>query len=199
MCVILYVCPPGVTRTDPSSNIWEALTMSWSTLILQNINTSVCVCLLSAVWIQGEKHQEEKSQHHRVCRRRESQLEEKEKSEWLFFSFLFFYLNFERKDLRLGCMRCVLVSLQIKRLGSWSRRNQTNLLSSSFIWSGWIPSVVKLVRPMPTMNIMFLTSKFSETRFKFSVQLEKSFPASLLQLARLVEGLFKLHSEADPL
>lgn len=120
----------------------------------------------------------------------------KKVSDFFFFSF-FFYLNFERKDLRLGCMRCVLVSLQIKRLGSWSRRNQTNLLSSCFIWSGWIPSVVKLVRPIPTMNIMFLTSKFSETRFKFFCSARKSFPASLLQLARLVEGLFKLHSEAS--
>jgi len=42
----------------------------------------------SAVWIQGEKHQEEKSQHRGVCRRRESRLEEKEKSESP-FSFLF--------------------------------------------------------------------------------------------------------------
>lgn len=49
------------------------------------MHVCLSVCLSSAVRVQGEKHQEEKSQPCGVCRRRESQLEEKEKGEWPFW------------------------------------------------------------------------------------------------------------------
>lgn len=76
----------------PASNIWEAVWVSLSTLVPPNINNCLSVCPLSAVWVQGEKHQEEKSQHRGVCGRRESQLEEKEKSEWPFLIELYVLL-----------------------------------------------------------------------------------------------------------
>ena len=51
------------------------------------------VCLVSTVWVQGEKHQEEESQHCGVCRWCESGLEEKEKSEWPFLLFELYILS----------------------------------------------------------------------------------------------------------
>lgn len=58
-------------------------------MLVPPINARVSVCLSSAVRVQGEKHQEEKSQPCGVCRWRESQPEEKEKSEWPFCLNLF--------------------------------------------------------------------------------------------------------------
>lgn len=58
---------------------------------------SVLICLslcIVTVRVQGEKHQEEKSQHCGVCRRCKSQPQEEEKSEC---SFVFVPL--EKKDL----------------------------------------------------------------------------------------------------